>query len=180
MLSIISFSYQLDQSKSDAAVVLGAAVVNSSPTPVFEGRIRHAIGLYQIGTVKKIVLTGGIGGGDTLAESEVARQYCIERGVPEEDIFIETSSHSTRENLIYAKPILAEQKLYRVLIVSDPLHMRRAITMAHGLGIDAHPSPTQTSKYTGLVSKSLFLLRETYYYGRYKIASKLWILPNPE
>lgn len=57
--------------------------------------------------------------------------------------------------------------LGRVLIVSDPLHMRRAMTMAHDLGLEARPSPTPTTRYVGCWSKAAFLARETYYYNTY-------------
>lgn len=172
MGSIAVYAFRLADIKADAAIVLGAAVARSVPTPVFEQRILHAIDLYKNGKVGKLVLTGGIGYGDILAESEAARNYCLERGVPEKDMLLEVRSRSTIQNLREAKPILAENGLMTVLIVSDPLHMRRAVTLAHDLGIDAHPSPTQTSKYQGLESRWRFLLRETHFYCRYLLLDR--------
>jgi uncharacterized SAM-binding protein YcdF (DUF218 family) len=119
--------------------------------------------------VRVVILTGGIGAGDTLAESEVAREYCLAHGVRVDDIAIETSSHSTEENLVQARRLMTERGLSRVLIVSDPLHERRAITIARDLGIDAYPSPTPTSKYVGVGSRGRFLAREIYFYGRYLV-----------
>jgi uncharacterized SAM-binding protein YcdF (DUF218 family) len=58
------------------------------------------------------------------------------------------------------------------LVVSDPLHMRRAITLARDLGIDAHPSPTPTTRYVGLQSRSRFLSREVYFYARYLLLGR--------
>jgi uncharacterized SAM-binding protein YcdF (DUF218 family) len=165
--SIIWYANQSDEGHADAAIVLGAAVARGAPTPVFEQRIKHAVDLYHAGRVRVLILTGGVGGGDTLAESEVARQYCLDRGVPPEDIAIETLSHSTRENLIYAQQLLVERGLGRTLIVSDPIHMRRAVTEARDLGIDAYPSPTPTSRYIGIASRSRFVAREVYFYARY-------------
>ena len=54
-----------------------------------------------------------------------------------------------------------------MLIVSDPLHMRRAVTEARDVGIDAYPSPTPTSRYTGLASRGRFAAREVYFYAQY-------------
>lgn len=166
-ISVVWYANQSDTDPADAAVVLGAAVANEAPTPVFEQRIRHAVDLYHAGRVRVLVLTGGVGGGDKLAESEVARQYCLERGVAAKDIAIETQSHSTQENLIYAHQLLKERNLGRTLIVSDPLHMRRAVTEARDIGIDAHPSPTPTSRYIGFATRSKFAAREVYFYARY-------------
>ena len=173
--SIATYAGRSDGDPADAAVVLGAAVAGDTPTPVFEQRIRHAIDLYNAHAVRALVLTGGFGAGDVLAESEAARRYCLAHGVPDEAISIETRSHSTRGNLVEARALLTARGLRRVLIVSDPLHERRAVTIARDVGLDAYPSPTPTSRYVGLVSRGRFLARETYFYARYLIARALGV-----
>ena len=117
--------------------------------------------------IRNIIFTGGIGQGDQLTESEVARKYAIEQGIPENRIFIETSSQITYENLIGASKIVTEMGFNRVLIVSDPLHMKRAMTMADDLGLNAFPSPTPTSAYISFQRRSKFLLREIFFYAGY-------------
>jgi len=102
-----------------------------------------------------------------LAEAEVAREYAIEHGVSAEHIYYETVSRTTRENLAGAKSILDQQRLKTALIISDPLHMRRAVTIARDFGIDASPSPTPTSQYKTWKSKWWFLIREVYFYVTY-------------
>ena len=177
-VSIIRYAGESDSGQADAAVVLGAAVVDGLPTPVFEERIRHAIDLYQTKRVRVLILTGGVGEGDILAESEVARAYCLAHGVEAEDLAIEKQSHTTYENLIQARTLLTDRGLRRVLIVSDPLHMRRAITEARDIGIDAYPSPTPTTKYVGTGAKAKFAARELYYYSRYLIQRTLGMKAN--
>lgn len=169
--SIVSYAGESDGDSADVALVLGAAVANDVPTPVFEQRLLHAINLYQTGRVKRLMLTGGVGAGDVLAESEAAQLYCLTRGVAAQDILIETTSRSTLENLVNARQVLADAgpPSPRVLLVSDPLHLRRAITEARDLGLDAYPSPTPTSRYTGWESRSRFVLRELYFYTRYLV-----------
>ncbi|MGV3526247.1 MAG: YdcF family protein [Candidatus Sericytochromatia bacterium] len=161
------YSGQSDTQRADAALVLGAAVANNVPTPVFAARIDHAIGLYRRGQVPYLVLTGGVGAADTLAESEAARRYCLQRGVSAGALLSESQSRTTWENLRYAQPVLARHGLQRVLLVSDPLHMRRAVTQARDLGLDAHPSPTRSSLYRSWRTQLPFLLRESWFYGRY-------------
>ncbi len=168
--SIAWYAGESDLGTADAAIVLGAAVVDGFPTPVFEQRIAHAVSLYHARRVQVLVLTGGVGAGDLLAESEVARAYCVVRGVAPADIAIETESHSTYENVMQARRLLDERGLGRALIVSDPLHMRRAVSEARDIGINAHPSPTPTSRYVGLVSQSRFAAREVYFYARYLLS----------
>jgi uncharacterized SAM-binding protein YcdF (DUF218 family) len=169
MGGICVFSTHTDLSPADAAIVLGAAVWGDRPSPVFEQRIKHAVELYETGQVSTLVLTGGLGEGQERAESEVAREYAIRRGVDPADILIETRSTITYENLQQAKRILEHENLGRVLIVSDPLHMKRSLVMAKDMGMDAHPSPTETSQYRSWSHKLGFLLRETFFYAGYLI-----------
>jgi uncharacterized SAM-binding protein YcdF (DUF218 family) len=117
--------------------------------------------------VRRIIFTGGIGKGDVLAEAEAARAYALQQGVVAEDIFQETVSHTTFENLRGAKKIVESEHLHRVLIVSDPFHMKRAITLARDLGLEAYPSPTPTSRYRSLRSQVPLLMHETYFYAVY-------------
>ncbi len=154
---------------ADAAIVLGAAVWEETPSPVFEERIRHAIALYRRGDVKVLIFTGGVGDEDQLAEAEVAKQYAIQRGVPAEAIYCETTSTITYENLQGAKTILDHEDLVTALIVSDPFHMRRAVTIARDLGIEAYPSPTPTTRYRTWRSKGRFLAREMVFYTLYLV-----------
>lgn len=172
-LQITSYATQTNNSTADAAIVLGAGVINEQPSPVLRERINHALNLYRAGVVNYVIFTGGIGQGDRLTESEAARQYALEQGVPADRILIETVSHITYENLLEARKIVLAQGFDQVLIVSDPLHMRRAMTMADDLGLNAAPSPTPTSAYVSWQRKAKFLARETFFYAGYLIQTSI-------
>jgi len=167
MGSIQAFSTLSTPVTADAAIVLGAAVWRGQPSPVFRERINHAIELYQDGQVQNIIFTGGQGAGDDQAESEVARLYAIARGIPEDVIYIETLSTTTYGNLREADKLAEQHSMHCVLVVSDPLHMKRAVTMAQDLGLEAYPSPTTTSRYQSLYTQLTFLIRETFTYVLY-------------
>ncbi len=168
-IDIYAYSSISDASSADAAIVLGAAAWDEQPSPVFEERIKHAIDLYKAGRVKAIIFTGGIGEGEQVAESIVASDYAIKHGVAIKDVFCETLSNFTYENLRGAKAIMQQQHIGKVLVVSDPLHMRRAMTMAQDLGLDAYSSPTPTSRYISLQSKVEFMWGEVRYYATYLV-----------
>ncbi|MFC4321371.1 YdcF family protein [Litchfieldia salsa] len=165
--SIWSFSDNVQLVKTDVAVVLGAAAWDEEPSPVLRERINHSIWLYENDYVDKIIFTGGKGIGDKYAESEVAREYAIKHNVDPNDILIETKSEITEENLKYAYEIAGDQNFGTFTIVSDPLHMKRAILMAKTTGMEAYSSPTQSSVYTTLNSKIPFFLRELFFYIGY-------------
>jgi uncharacterized SAM-binding protein YcdF (DUF218 family) len=168
-VQIASYGRRHDPAPADVAIVLGAAVWDTMPSPVFAARIDHAVALYRRGRVRRIVFTGGVGAGKRHAEAEVARRYAIRAGVPGDRIAVETRSTITYENLVEARALLASRSSPRVLIVSDPLHMRRAVTMARDLGLDAHPAPTPTSRYRSWRSRAGFLGREVFFYSLYLI-----------
>jgi uncharacterized SAM-binding protein YcdF (DUF218 family) len=164
---IYSYSNTRSDGPADAAIVLGAAVWSTGVSPVFEERINHGIDLYQNRKVRKLIFTGGQGNSNEPTESSAARRYALQRGIPASDILIEEKSHTTYENILYAKQIADAHGLRKVLIVSDPLHMKRAVSMALDVGLDADPSPTPTTKYQGLSSQAGLLAHETYYYIGY-------------
>jgi uncharacterized SAM-binding protein YcdF (DUF218 family) len=152
---------------ADAAIVLGAAVWGTQVSPVFKERINHGIDLYQNRKVRKLIFTGGQGNSTEPTESAAARRYALQRGVPASDILIDQKSHTTYENILYAKQIADAHGVRKVLIVSDPLHMKRAVAMARDVGFVAEPSPTLTTRYQGLRSQARLLAHETYYYIGY-------------
>lgn len=167
--SIYSYSRTNEIVEADAAIVLGAAVWGEKPSPVFRERINHAIRLYKSNIVSKIIFTGGKDKGDKYAESYVAKMYALENGVEERDIFIETKSQITEQNIYYAKQIAEQNELKTFIIVSDPLHMKRAMLMAKDYDLIAFPSPTPTTQYKTWKSKLKFLLREIVFYSEYLI-----------
>ena len=166
-IDVYLYSQRTAAEPADAAIVLGAAVWREQPSPVFRERINHAIDLYHSGQIRMIIFTGGVGERDDTAESEVARQYALARGVPAEAILIETHSTSTYQNLAYAREIAAENDLKTFLVVSTPYHMRRAIALAHDLDMDAHPSPTRTIRWISWYTQTRAYVREVVGYMAY-------------
>lgn len=155
---------------ADAAIVLGAAVWENKPSPVFRERINHAINLYKRGKVSSIIFTGGIGKDKEIAEATVGKRYAMARGVEKSDILIETKSQTTLQNLKNAKQVASSQDLSKFIIVSDPLHLKRAVLMARDLGMNAYPSATPTTRYQSFKSKLKFLVRETSAYFVYQLS----------
>jgi len=169
LYAIASFTGRDLPAQSDCAIVLGAAAYGSKPSPVFEERILHALDLYQRGLVRKLIFTGGAGPGAQYAESTVASLYVVQAGVPLSDIYTETQSHTTHQNLREALGIMRQSNLRSAIIVSDPLHLRRAAKMADDLGIEAVTSATPTTRYRSFSTRAPFLLRELYFYHYYLV-----------
>jgi uncharacterized SAM-binding protein YcdF (DUF218 family) len=172
LAEVALYGLRADAGPADAAIVLGAAVYGDVPSPVFAERIRHAAALRKAGQVRRLVMTGGRAAGDRLSEAEAARNFAIAEGVSAADILVEAQSRTTEENLGEALPILRANGISRVLIVSDPPHMRRALAIAEKLGMDASPSPTTTSRYTGWKRWGEFVGAETWYLARCRLRGR--------
>jgi uncharacterized SAM-binding protein YcdF (DUF218 family) len=172
-LSIWRYSSVDETRKADVAIVMGAAVYDDRPSPVFLERIRHAIKLYQDGTVDRLVFTGARDQYDSVSEAAAAKAVAVAAGVDEADILMEEKSIQTWGNLANCVPILEEEGIQSVLLVSDPLHMKRSMAMAEDLKIKAYASPTPTSRYQSREAKLQFLKSETIYYVIYKVRNLL-------
>lgn len=172
-VSILNFPSGSLTDKANVAIVLGAGIDQSKPSPVFAERIHHAVELYLTGRIQKIIFTGGIGPGETMAESTVAEAYAEQLGVGSADIYTESKSKTTKENLCFARTIIEREKITHVLIISDSLHLKRAMFIATDIGLGARASATPTSRYQSLSTRLPFALRETYYFHQYLIRSSL-------
>ena len=168
-VSIITYSGVDEKRKADVAIVLGAGTADNEVSPVFRERINHGIWLYENGYVRAIILTGGVGKGNSTSDAYVAKMYAMKRGIPESVIYIEEQSTITQENIKNAKEIMKVNSFETAIIVSDPLHMKRAMLMAKDYKIKAYSSPTPTSRYISLKSKCAFLVREEFFYAGYRI-----------
>ncbi|MBA4052243.1 MAG: hypothetical protein C0472_10280 [Erythrobacter sp.] len=149
--------------RGETTIVLGAAVIGERPSPVFAARLDHAARLYREGRTARVLVTGGRSPEDKLSEAAAGRAYLLARGVPVEAIIIEDRSRTTRQNLANARRVLGQRSRQPVLIVSDPLHMRRAMAMATAEGFAASPAPTPTSRYRSFGTQAPFLAREVWF-----------------
>jgi uncharacterized SAM-binding protein YcdF (DUF218 family) len=162
--SVYSYSTNYSEQKSDVAIVLGASSKGNEPSPVFKERLNHALYLYVNGISGKILLTGGFGPYASESESYIAKLYLLSVGVPDSVIYSEELSQNTLANLVNAKKIMQKHRMRSALIVSDPLHMKRALKFAEALELNALPSPTKTSMYRSRSSKMKFLLSESFFF----------------
>lgn len=168
-ISIYTFSQKDFTQKSDVVIVLGAGISQDEPSNVFRERINHAIILYRKGIVKKIIFTGGRAKNKRYSESEIAKKYAIKNNINPNDILTEEKSTITDENLKYAKVIMDSQQYKTALIVSDPLHMKRAMILVKDNHINGFSSPTKTSMIRSNKEKIKFLFRENLFYSAYLV-----------
>ena len=138
-----------ERPRVDAIVVLGAAQYDGRPSAIYQARLQHALDLYNSGVAPLLVFTGGNEPGDRFTEGGSGARWAIEHGAPPAAVLTEDRSRTTYENLAGAKRALDHRagvgSRPRIVVVSDPFHMFRAVKQAADLGLAAYPSPTRTS-----------------------------------
>ena len=145
-LAAVLVTSQHDQRRQvDAIIVLGAAQYNGRPSPVLRARLDHALGLYREGFAPIIVVTGGVGRGDTTSEAVVGRRYLVARHVPDTAVVAQPVGRSTRASMTAVGGWLHSRGIRRVLLVSDPFHMFRLRIEARRTALEAYTSPTESS-----------------------------------
>ena len=132
---------------ADAIAVLGAAQYNGRPSPVFRARLDHAAALYQRGLAPVILVTGGVGAGDTVSESEVGRRYLarLSAGLAQDALVALPPSANTAASLRAVRDWFDGRQTRRVLLVSDGFHMLRLKIIARRFGLVPFPSPAVNS-----------------------------------
>jgi len=130
---------------ADAIVVLGAAQWDGRPSPVLRARLEHAHALWTEGLAPWLVVTGGVGAGDTTSEAMVGRRFLTQLGVPVQSVLLEAQGRTTDQSIRGVAVMLRERQLSRVLLVSDPFHMLRLDVVARSYGLAPLTSPTRTS-----------------------------------
>ncbi len=144
-LSVFSFGSRDEATSADAIVVLGAAQYDGRPSPVLRGRLDHAVALYRDGFADRMILTGGVGVGDTVSEAEVGRRYVIAQGVDAESILVERGGLSSVASMRAVADVMSTNDLRSAILVSDGFHMLRLRLLATSMGIRAYSSPTPLS-----------------------------------
>jgi uncharacterized SAM-binding protein YcdF (DUF218 family) len=137
-----------ERPRVDAIVVLGAAQYDGRPSAIYEARLEHAVDLWRQDVAPLMVFTGGKEPGDRFTEGGSGARWAVAQGVPESAVLTEERSRTTYQNLAGARRLLERRHpggQHRIVVVSDPFHMFRAVRQAADLGMDAYPSPTRTS-----------------------------------
>lgn len=142
-------SFLKSRSTVDAIVVLGAAQYDGRPSPQLRARLDHVVTLWNLPVAPVVVVTGGKQTGDRFTEAEASRDYLVSRGLPVEVIVIESRGESTYQSLEAVRDEALVNQWQRVVLVSDPYHLKRAQLVAAELGMAAEVSATRDGVVSG-------------------------------
>lgn len=109
-------------------------------------RVTHAIQLYKLGKIKKILITGGQGLNpvNPNTEAEWLRDVMLLAEIPEEDILIENQAKNTYQNAVLAKETLLENGYdlaEEYLLITSAFHMKRSKACFDKVGLQTVTFP---------------------------------------
>ena len=88
-------------------------------------RLKQAIDLYRAGHARYLVFSSGFV--YSFHEADAMRALAVDQGVPASVIVLEERSTNTFQNVQYVDEILRDHHWQKILLVSSPYHMRRAL-----------------------------------------------------
>ena len=80
---------------------LCTSLLQNTVTALLASRVNKAIELYRKNLGIKLIMTGGQGEDEVVAEASAMTSYALERGVTEEVIILENQATNTEENILY-------------------------------------------------------------------------------
>jgi SanA protein len=120
---------------AEAVLIPGAALVlGKTPAPILADRIDLAISLYKEGKARKFLVSGD---NSTVEHNEVdrVRNYLLEKGIPDEDIFLDHAGFDTYSSMYRAREIFEAKS---ILVATQAFHLPRAVFIARQLGMEAY------------------------------------------
>ena len=139
-------NYNIRNVNADYIIALGSGLMGDKLTPLLKGRVDAAIRSYRLNKGSKLIMAGGQGPDEKVAEAYAMSRYAIDMGVSRDDVLVEDKSKSTKENLAFSMK-LTDKRNPKVVIVSNTYHIFRALLMANELGIRAKGQGNKTLAY---------------------------------
>lgn len=123
-------------------------------------RVLEAQRLYELLGSPTLLVSGGPPPTipNASPESEAMRDLLVGRGVASDDIVVEVESGNTHEQALLVGQMLTEEQAQAFVLVTSPIHMRRALGAFADAGLT--PVPSAGSEGEGLEDVARFLPSE--------------------
>ncbi|POA01474.1 YdcF family protein [Staphylococcus massiliensis CCUG 55927] len=132
-LWVTFYLYQPLKCRVKAVLILGAGIYTETIPPLLKSRLDRALQIYQNQNPKpKLIVSGGQGPDEPIAEALAMKRYLMNQGVPVEAIITEAESTNTYTNMKFSKPYLDPyiHDHQHILCVTSHFHIARALRLA--------------------------------------------------
>lgn len=162
-VGITSFSakkiHQVENApQASVAIVLGARVLpDKSLSDILRDRAETAIELWEEKKVEKILVSGD-NGNKYYNEVVPVQKFMLEKGVPEDVIFLDYAGFDTYDSVYRAKNLFLVKD---ALIVTQEFHLPRAVYLCNKVGIECSGVIADKQPYlkAGYYARREFLAR---------------------
>jgi uncharacterized SAM-binding protein YcdF (DUF218 family) len=152
--SVMLCNLSRPRTEQDYIIVLGCWIKNGKVTPILAKRLDKAIEFYNkqkaVRRPPKLILSGGKGPDESCSEAEAMEQYALEKGIPQEDLLLESKSVSTLENMKFSKEIMDSESggtAYKCIYATNNYHLLRAGIFARKAGLKINGIGAKTAFY---------------------------------
>ena len=143
---------ELKEQNPECILILGAQVrADGSPSYMLQDRLDLGIKLYQEGVAPKLLLSGDHGQVQ-YDEVNAMKEYALQEGVPEEDLFLDHAGFSTYDSVYRAKKVF---QVERMVVVTQGYHLYRALYGCEKMGIKAWGAAADQTVYHGQAMRDL-------------------------
>jgi uncharacterized SAM-binding protein YcdF (DUF218 family) len=163
-----------DAGGADYLIVLGAGLRGSTPSPTLTSRLDAALDYLDANPETVVVVSGGQGSGEDIAEAEAMSKYLTEHGVHSEKIIEEKLSVSTAENLRFSFSLIdsdasARKITPKIAVLTNEFHIYRTGILAkrdhRDVSLISAPTPIGYLKVTYYVREYFGLLKALFVYS---------------
>lgn len=121
---------------ADYCVILGAQWKRQGPSEPLRRRLDTAVEYLEQNPETKVIVSGGRGTDEIIAEADGMAEYLKNAGIAEDRILIENQSGNTNENLLFSAGLF-NKEASSVVIVTNNFHVFRALQLAKKQGYQA-------------------------------------------
>lgn len=128
-------------------IVLGSGLFGDKVPPLLAQRLDKGKQIFEKFQGRpQIIVSGGQGPDELVAEAQAMQAYLIEKGVPADNILMEDQSRTTFENLTFSKKLMTKDNPH-TLVVTNSFHALRAGIYMKRIGLNGRSIGSRTALY---------------------------------
>ena len=158
-----------DVSEAQVGIIFGAGVDGNVPSLSLLARLEKGYEWWLQDRDRDLIVTGGQGDGEQVAEGQVMAAWLLEQGVPSSKIHVEDQARNTIENVEFSIPILESLHTHGVpvAVISNEFHLYRCETILEQYGYEGCGVPAETPYW---------YLKVTYCIREFFSVLRLWLM----
>lgn len=133
--------------EADYLIILGGGLRGDAITLTLQERLLKGIEYLEKYPKAKVLVSGGLGFGDTITEAEAMKRYLVSKGIDTARIIREDRATSTMENFKYSRELLQGAvggAAIPIVVVTSDFHMLRAKLLARRAGFEPYGIASST------------------------------------